>query len=403
MAGTGVGKFSTTAANNTGVQTTNWAEGMAPSDVNNAARETMAHIRAGFNGIADGYVEYGDSDGVYTVAKIDSDTITITTSTDLRSTYADGRQMRITDENGSSTGRIASTTYSSPTLTINMEGGMNITGSTISKVELGIPAFTGGGTGIDYDDNVKARFGTGNDAEIYFDSTNTKIIHTPASGSLMIEGDSVVINKGDSSEALAQFNADGSVELYHNGSKKLETTSAGVTVTGTVTGNLAAAYPVGSIYMNASNSTNPATLLGFGTWAAFGAGRMPVGLDASDTSFQTVEQTGGSKTQTIAETNLPSHKHYLFADYSHEQNANQDWVRVNNSLWSNGDGHAAGKEKSAAVEGYQASGSDDFKYRIAYDTNNATPSVHPSSATGGGTALNIQAPYIVVYMWKRTA
>ena len=57
MAGTGVGKFSTTAANNTGVQTTNWAEGMAPSDVNNAARETMAHIRAGFNGIADGYVE----------------------------------------------------------------------------------------------------------------------------------------------------------------------------------------------------------------------------------------------------------------------------------------------------------------------------------------------------------
>ena len=155
--------------------------------------------------------------------------------------------------------------------------------------------------------------------------------------------------------------------------------------------------------MNASVSTNPATLLGFGTWAAFGAGRMPIGINSGDSDFDTLEETGGAKTHTLAETNLPSHKHYLFADYSHEQNANSDWVRVINSLYSGGDGHAAGKEKSAAVEGYQASGSDDFKYRIAYDTNNATPSVHPSSATGGGTATNHMNPYIVVYMWKRTA
>ena len=402
MAGTGVGKFSTTAANNTGVQTTNWAEGMAPSDVNNAARETMAHIRAGFNGIADGYVEYGASDGVYTVAKIDSDTITITTSTDLRSTYADGRQMRITDENGSSTGRIASTTYSSPTLTINMEGGMNITGSTISKVELGIPAFTGGGTGIDYDDDVKIRFGDGNDLQIWHDGSNS-YIKDNGTGDLVVQGSDNVKVQNAAGADMAKFTSAGAVELYHNGSKKLETTSAGVTVTGTVTGNLAAAYPVGSIYMNASVSTNPATLLGFGTWAAFGAGRMPIGINSGDSDFDTLEETGGAKTHTLAETNLPSHKHYLFADYSHEQNANSDWVRVINSLYSGGDGHAAGKEKSAAVEGYQASGSDDFKYRIAYDTNNATPSVHPSSATGGGTATNHMNPYIVVYMWKRTA
>ena len=44
MAGTGIGKYSTTASNNTAVQSTNWAEGMAPSDVNNAARETLASI-----------------------------------------------------------------------------------------------------------------------------------------------------------------------------------------------------------------------------------------------------------------------------------------------------------------------------------------------------------------------
>jgi hypothetical protein len=44
-------------------------------------------------------------------------------------------------------------------------------------------------------------------------------------------------------------------------------------------------YPVGSIYINAAVTTNPATLLGFGTWVAFGTGRMMVGYDASDSDF----------------------------------------------------------------------------------------------------------------------
>ena len=48
-------------------------------------------------------------------------------------------------------------------------------------------------------------------------------------------------------------------------------------------------YPVGSIYINAAVSTNPATLLGFGTWVAFGAGKTIVGLDSGDTDFDTLE------------------------------------------------------------------------------------------------------------------
>jgi hypothetical protein len=55
------------------------------------------------------------------------------------------------------------------------------------------------------------------------------------------------------------------------------------------------AYPVGSIYMNASVSTNPATLFGFGTWESFGAGRVLVGVDSGDSSFDTLGETGGSK------------------------------------------------------------------------------------------------------------
>lgn len=67
---------------------------------------------------------------------------------------------------------------------------------------------------------------------------------------------------------------------------------------------LQALHPVGSIYMNATNATNPGTLLGFGTWTAFGAGRVPVGFNASNPLFDTAEETGGSYDAT-----LPSHTH----------------------------------------------------------------------------------------------
>ena len=62
MAGTGAGKYSTTAGNNTSVQSVNWSEGMAPSNVNNAARETIANVRAMYNQIGEGFYEFGDGD-----------------------------------------------------------------------------------------------------------------------------------------------------------------------------------------------------------------------------------------------------------------------------------------------------------------------------------------------------
>ena len=68
-------------------------------------------------------------------------------------------------------------------------------------------------------------------------------------------------------------------------------------------------YPVGSIYTNASDSTNPATLLGFGTWTAFGAGKVPVGFNSADSDFNTAEKTGGEKTHKLTTTEMPSHGH----------------------------------------------------------------------------------------------
>ena len=66
--------------------------------------------------------------------------------------------------------------------------------------------------------------------------------------------------------------------------------STKVATTAYVTNSVAIAYPVGSIYINATNSTNPATLFGFGTWTAFGAGRVMVGFDSVDSLFNSAER-----------------------------------------------------------------------------------------------------------------
>ena len=140
-----------------------------------------------------------------------------------------------------------------------------------------------------------------------------------------------------------------------------------ITLTG-VTATIANAYPVGSIYMNCSNATNPATLLGFGTWSAFGEGRVLIGIDSSDSDFDSAEETGGSKTHTLTEAQLPSHRHTVGSNDS-----------------TAGFGGAAGNQ-----EFIQNAGSG-----IGNPCN--------TSFTGSGQAHTIVQPYIVVYMWKRTA
>ena len=88
------------------------------------------------------------------------------------------------------------------------------------------------------------------------------------------------------------------------------TSSTQIATTAFVQSALVGAYPVGSIYMNATVATNPATLLGFGTWVAFGAGKVPIGLDATDTDFDTVGETPNGAasltTSTSSRTTRPT-------------------------------------------------------------------------------------------------
>lgn len=118
--------------------------------------------------------------------------------------------------------------------------------------------------------------------------------------------------------------------------------------------------PVGSVFI-AVVSTSPATLLGYGTWVAFATGRTLVGLDAGQTEFDVVEETGGAKAHTLITAEMPAHVHTY---------------------------NRSGTAKTSST------GDADREY--AQD-------VVETLSTGGGGAHNNLQPYIVVYMWERTA
>jgi len=96
-------------------------------------------------------------------------------------------------------------------------------------------AGVGGATGVDFNDNVKVRFGTGNDAEIYHDGTHTYYKNSHTSGSTRFNQKYFEVNNTAGTESMLSAYEDGAVTLRHNSATKLETTAAGISVTGTVT------------------------------------------------------------------------------------------------------------------------------------------------------------------------
>lgn len=120
-------------------------------------------------------------------------------------------------------------------------------------------------------------------------------------------------------------------------------------------------FPVGAIYMSV-DSTNPSAYFG-GTWVAWGTGRVPVAVDTSNTSFNTVEKTGGESTHTLTVSEIPSHRHTV--------------------PFTIGNQTIGGTSSNKAT--YVPSSPDNTGY------------------TGGGGAHNNLQPYITCYMWKRTA
>ena len=118
----------------------------------------------------------------------------------------------------------------------------------------------GGATGVDFDDSVKARFGTGNDLEIYHDGSNS-YIDDSGTGRLYLRGDDRVQIQKYTGEDMITAIADGGVKLYYDNSNKLETVTGGVTITGTCTASVFNATSDATLKTNIVPIENPLAIL----------------------------------------------------------------------------------------------------------------------------------------------
>ena len=208
----------------------------------------------------------------------------------------------------------------------------------------GVLPVANGGTG------VTTSTGTGNTVLSTSPTLVTPILGTPTSGTL--------------------DNCTSNTETFGTSNTQLATTAF-------VQAALQALHPVGSIY-TATVSTNPGTLFGFGTWVAYGEGRVLVGTGSGFLPAA----TGGS-----ADAVVVSHNHTATSPVTDP-------------------GHAHTYERPQGQVGYTQGGSQSVPYPQSVSTSTAstgiTVTTTVASAGVSGTNANLQ-PYVVVYMWNRTA
>lgn len=131
-------------------------------------------------------------------------------------------------------------------------------------------------------------------------------------------------------------------------------------------------YPIGAIYLSVV-STDPSTYFG-GTWVRVGEGRMLVGHSTTDSTFEassndfSTQNTGGATSKTLSVSEMPAHSHHLLK-------------------YSFSDGNDFGGA---------ATGNDNISNDP--DTQNLE-----TNSVGSGASFSLMNPYLVVFMWRRTA
>jgi hypothetical protein len=131
------------------------------------------------------------------------------------------------------------------------------------------------------------------------------------------------------------------------------------------------AFPIGAIFISVV-ATNPKDLLGYGTWVEFGAGKVLVGINSADTDFDTVEETGGSKTST-------PNAHVVTQPSDH-----------------------AAKNTDAAGVGATKLGTTTSTVTLKAHVHNITQYTHTGTDVADHATMSIVQPYIICYFWKRT-
>ena len=193
-------------------------------------------------------------------------------------------------------------------------------------------------------------------------------------------------------------------------------------------------FPVGAIYMS-TTSANPSTFWTGTTWQAFATGKTIIGIDTSDTDFNSVNKTGGSKEVVLTVPNLPTHSHTVgdnshshtvngVEDHSHTLNDHAHYLPPHQHGTGWGEQSHTGYWGNWPGKNFRGSASTDLDNNMFLTspvdqwtngagavgmsgsgahshTINATTHSHTLSNTGSNTAHSNLQPYIVTYIWKR--
>ena len=172
------------------------------------------------------------------------------------------------------------------------------------------------------------------------------------------------------------------------------------------------AYPVGSIYMSVME-TNPAELFG-GTWEAIAPGRVLIGAGEYNSNISyTAGDKGGVTSKTLTSSNIPKHTHTVeikntAATHNHKNGVFDEAAAGNGPLSTN---YGATKLYPTATQHVMAADSSAFgtNTQLYMGYTSETSAVHTHEVAVGyygaknPTEISVMQPYLVVYMWKRTA
>jgi hypothetical protein len=215
----GIKDYSTTQASNTSLNGISVAEGMLPSNLNNAIRALMKNTREWFNDAQ--WVEYGDGDGAYTAAYASATSFTIN-GVDVSAIYHAGRRIKIIDSANTLFGTIASSSFSSnTTINVTFDSG-TLTSGSISRVYIGILSKTNNAIPTGIVTTITLADGSVTTVKIADDSvTNAKIADNAVQASQ--------VNANAVTEAKINANAVTTTKIADNAITTAKITDANVT------------------------------------------------------------------------------------------------------------------------------------------------------------------------------
>ena len=158
------------------------------------------------------------------------------------------------------------------------------------------------GNEVLYSDNVKAKFGTSGDLEIYHNGNNS-FIDDAGTGSLFIRSGTTYFQNLAGTKTSIQTNSGGAQTFYHNNSAKLATSSTGITVTGTINVNSEYSLPSADGSANEVLKTDGSGTISFGAIPASGSNTQVQFNDGGDLAGDS-DFTFDKSDNTLTVTNL---------------------------------------------------------------------------------------------------